>query len=716
MNAQLDIGLLTRKRVRIARQTETAECGLACIAMVAGYHGLDIDLGTLRRRFGASSRGTSLKTLMGVADTIGLTPRAVKAPLDQLGGLALPAILHWNMNHFVVLEKVGRRRAFVHDPDGRSRWLSMAEISDHFTGVALELEPSNSFETGSLRQRLRFSHLWGRIRGLKRTIAQTIVLSLVLQAFVLASPYYLQLAVDSALPALDNNLIAVLALGFGLFALINGVATLLRSFVLLSAGASFGFGLSSNLARRLFRLPVDWFEKRPVGDILSRFQSVVPIRLLMTEDAVSTIVDGVLALLTLAMMLVYSPLLSLVAVLAFALYAMIRLASFRMQRNAQEEAIVASSKEQSVLIESLRGMRTLRLFNKETLRHALWQSRMTDSVNGAVRMQRIAAWQTTANTTIFGLENVVTIGLGMAMVISGGFSIGMVVAYLAYKTQFLRAAASLVDKSVTFRMIGLHLERLADIALAEEDISFAHVGSDRELAGEIELKDVFYRYGPDDPMVLKGVNLHVRPGESIAITGSSGGGKSTLVRVLLGLVEPTGGTVFVDGVPLSVFGHRSFHQQIAAVLQDDVLFAGSIADNISMFDDEPDMARIRSVACAAVIADDIEKMPMGYETLVGDMGSSLSGGQRQRVMLARALYRSPRLLVMDEGTSNLDYVREKEVNDSIAALGITTVVVAHRKETIDLADRVLILRDGRLHPREEAGPAGPSDESRRGPQ
>ena len=700
----LDLGFFTRARVRLIRQTEIAECGLACLTMVANFHGLDIDLGTMRRRFAPSLRGAALRSLIGLADRIGLTPRAVKLPLEQLGNLQVPAVLHWDMNHSVVLERVkggaNNFRALIHNPDGRSAWLTMAEVSDHFTGVALELRPSDSFETGSQRERLRLPQLWRRMTGMKRALAQVLVLSLVLQAFVLASPYYMQIAIDNALPALDHDLLTVLALGFGLFTLINAAAALLRSFVLLVAGTTLGFGLASNIARRLFRLPIDWFEKRHTGDILSRFQSIGPIQTLLTQGAVAALVDGGMAVLTLALMFYYSPLLAVVSLIAFLFYAVVRLVSFSFEREAREAAIITHGKEQSVLIETLRGMTTLRLFGRETLRHALWQTRLTDAVNSEVRVARIGIWQSIANLLIFGLENILTVWLAIGFVINGaGFSLGMVFAYLSYKTQFIQKAASLIDQGIALRMLGLHLERLSDIALSEEDKSFgASVDIETELKGRIELRDVFYRYAPSDPLVLEGVNLVVEPGEHVAITGPSGGGKSTLVKLLLGLVEPDSGEVLADGLPLTRFGYKSFHGQVAAVLQEDSLFAGSLADNIALFDDQIDMPLVMGAAAAASIHEDIARMPMQYETLVGDMGSTLSGGQKQRVLLARALYRRPRILVMDEGTAHLDAAHEQAVNAAIGAMGITRIIIAHRKETVDSAQRVLVMDGGTLRP------------------
>jgi ATP-binding cassette subfamily B protein RaxB len=693
--ATLDLGFIRRRRVRLVRQTEVTECGLASLAMIAQFHGMEVDLGTLRRRFQPSLRGVSLKSLIATADRLGLTTRAVRLPLDQIKNLHLPAILHWNMKHYVVLDEVRGGRALIHDPQGFSRWMLLSEISDHFTGVALELRPADDFEPTDQRARLKLTQLWRRVSGLKRALVQTLVLSVVMQAFVLASPYYMQVAIDSALTALDYDLLTVLALGFGMFTIINAGATLLRSFVLLSAGTALGYGISVNVARRLFRLPVSWFERRHIGDVLSRFQSIAPIRQFMTEGAVGTALDGALAIFTLALMFFYSPSLALVALVAFALYGIVRVITFAAQREAQEEAIMMSGREQSIMIESLRGIVTLRLFNRESQRHALWQTRLTDSVNASVGLARINAWQQTANTLIFGLETIVSVWLAIRSVIDGGFSVGMVFAYIAYKTHFLQKGASLIDQAIAFRMLGLHLERLSDIALADQDISFKGEQPPRQdLAGRIELKDVTFRYSPADPLVLNGVNLTVEPGEHIAITGASGGGKSTLAKVLLGLVEPDGGVVLVDGFPLAQFGYKSYHEGIGAVLQDDSLFAGTLAENIALFDESAGRPRIVEAATAAAIHDEILAMPMGYETMVGDMGSSLSGGQKQRLLLARALFRNPKILLMDEGTSALDADREKIVNAAVAALGITRIVIAHRLETILCASRIYRMQGG----------------------
>jgi ATP-binding cassette subfamily B protein RaxB len=693
---------MRRSKIKLIRQTELSECGLAVLAMIANYHGLEINLGTLRQQFVPSLRGTTLRGLISIADQLGFTSRPVQVPLEALPGLILPAILHWDMTHYVVLERVAGRRLLIHDPAGLSRWVDLGEASQHFTGIALELQPAENFERGDVRRRLRLSQLWGRMTGLGRGLVQTLVLSLIMQAFILLSPYYLQIAVDRALPTEDRNLLVILALGFGLFTLINAAAALLRALVLLSIGTSLSFGVAANLARRLFRLPIAWFEKRHVGDILSRFQSIHPIQQALTEGAIAALLDGALAILTFALMCFYSFSLALIAAACLVIYGLTRYFLYSLERNAQENTIIANSKEQSMMIESVRGITTLRLFNLEGARHAQWLGLLMTATNANVNLSRVRIYQEISNGLIFGLEVIITTWIAILFVMNGAFTLGMVFAYFSYKTQFLTRAVSLVDKLTTFTMLSLHLERISDIALVDEDSSFIPLARPpQELEGHIELRGIRFRYAPSDPLVLQDVNLEVQPNDHIAITGASGGGKTTLVKIILGLMEPSEGEVLIDGLPLARFGVRNYHEQVTAVLQDDSLFAGTLSQNIALFDDAPDLERIIVSASAAAIHDDIQQMPMGYETFVGDMGSSLSGGQKQRILLARALYRRPRLLIMDEGTAHLDPATEAAVNAAISELGITRIIIAHRRETISAADKVYELHGGKLYQAEQ---------------
>lgn len=684
-------------RVRSIRQSEMAECGLACLAMIANFHGCEVDLSVLRRRFPITQRGLSLRNLISIADSIELAPRALKLPLEGIGQLALPAILHWDLRHYVVLETVRSRSVVVHDPARGRVEMSIDELSKHFTGVALELRPTATFAPINQRTRLALSSLWSRSRGLVRIFSQILALSLVLQLLALAAPYYLQVAVDSALPALDVDLLLLLAIGFGALAVINAGVTLLRSFALLHGGTSLSFQISINIARKLFRLPVAFFERRHIGDILSRFAAIQPIRDGLTQGLAAGVIDGVFVIITVAMMMIYSPLLTAIVVLAFLTYAGTRAIFFALQRRQQHDVLIASARESSTMIESIRGIATLRMFGSENERLAVWQNRLADSVNAQLSSGRLSAVQTSSNVLIFGIENILVVYLAVKMTFDGGFSLGMVFAFLAYKAQFVQRGTALIDNYIALRMLGLHLERLSDIALEPDDTSFdTPPSAGAPLTGGIAMKGVSFRYGALEPLVLRNLDLEIAAGEHVAITGPSGGGKTTLMKVLLGLIEPEAGEVLVDGVPLRTFGYQNYRSQVAAVLQEDQLFSGSLAENIALFDASPNRDFVEEVAGLAAIHDDIMAMPMRYETLVGDGGSTLSGGQKQRILLARALYRRPRILLMDEGTAHLDASTEARVNQCIADLGITRLVIAHRSETIRNAERVLVLANGEI--------------------
>ena len=491
----------------------------------------------------------------------------------------------------------------------------------------------------------------------------------------------------------------VLALGFAGFTAINFITQTLRGYVLLYFGSMMSYQMVGNLFRHLIKLPVDFFEKRHIGDIVSRFGSMEPIKAMLTEGLISVLIDGLMAITTLILMFVYSPTLAAIALGAWLIYFALRMALYRPFRAAQEDAIVAQAKEQTTFIETVRGITSLKLFGGEGERESIWQNRYSEVINTNARTSKLAIWFQSANTGIFGVENIILIYVAVKMVLAADFSIGMIFAFMAYKRNFTEKASALVEKAIEFRMLNLHLERIADIAHAEQEEQGAELPdtiSQKPITGALELKNIHYRYADNTPDVLKGTDLIIPAGEAVAIVGTSGCGKTTLLKIMTGLFNPGEGDVLLDGVPLRDYGLTRYRKQIGVVMQEDDLFAGSIAENIALFDPETDMKRVLAAAQAAMIHSEIMAMPMNYESLVGDMGAALSGGQKQRVMLARALYRQPKILFMDEGTAHLDVATERMVSQSIASLGIARVIVAHRPETIRMADRVLALQDGVL--------------------
>jgi ATP-binding cassette subfamily B protein RaxB len=594
------------------------------------------------------------------------------------------------MNHFVVLKSVTRRGILVHDPASGKRFFPIAEASRHLTGVALELSPSEGFRPKDERARLPFSTFWTQLRGSRHALVQIFILSAVLEIFVIASPFYLQLTIDEVIARGDADLLFVLALGFGLLAAIKVGSTAIRTLIILVVQNVLHFEIGARLFHHLVRLPIAYFEKRHIGDILSRFNSIEPIRSALAEGMIAATIDGLMALATLAMIFVYSTQLALVVLAAFVLYAVVRLGLYRLLRERSLAAIEAKAHENSTFIETLRAIQSLKIFNREGDRETQWLNRYGDVVSANVRLGRAKIAFATINDALFGLENVVTIYLAARLALSNSLTIGMIFAFMSYKQHFTEKAVQLVEKALDFRILELHLERLADIALSPlergHDQVLAYM---RQIRGRIELRNVFFRYAETEPFVLEDINFIIEPGEFVAVMGPSGAGKTTLVKIMLGLLEPTRGEVLIDGVPLSTIGPRAYREHVGAVMQEDQLLSGSVADNICFFDPSFDQDRMIQCTQLAGIHEEIMAMPMSYNSLIGDMGSSLSGGQKQRVLLARALYRLPRILFLDEGTAHLDVENEIKINDALKRLQMTRISVAHRPEISSGANRML---------------------------
>ncbi len=685
-------------RVPLVLQTEAAECGLACLAMVASAHGHRTDLPTLRRRFSLSAKGVTLGDLVRMAEALRLQARALRAELDELEQLQTPCILHWDLNHFVVLVSFKRGVALIHDPGRGLRRLRREELSRHFTGVALELQPGPGFEVKTERQAVRIGQLLGPVSGFRRSLAQILVLALALEAFTLLSPFFMQWVVDGVVISADRDLLLTLAIGFGLLVLVQVATAAARSWAVLYLSATLNQQWLVNVFAHLLRLPVSWFEKRHPGDIWSRFGAVQQIQRTLTTSFIEAVLDGLLVVLALAMMALYSVTLSAIALAAVLGYALLRWAFFRPLREATEEALVFEGKQASHFLESLRGVQAIKLFNAQGDRQSRFASLVVDTMNADVATRKLELMFSVLHRLLFGLERVAVIGLGALLVLDGRLSVGMLFAFVAYKEQFALRVSGLIDKAVALKMLRLQGERLADIVLTppEADTQRAAADLPREAAAGLELRDVCFRYADGEPEVLRGVSLRIEPGESVAIVGPSGCGKTTLLKVMLGIHAPTSGEVLVGGVPLARLGLRAWRDAVGVVMQDEPLFSGSIADNISFFDPLPDPAWIAQCARVAAVHDEIEAMPMGYHTLIGDMGAALSGGQKQRVLLARALYKRPRILLLDEATSSLDVERERIVNQAVRQLALTRLIVAHRPETIASASRVIALHEGRV--------------------
>ena len=686
-------GGLFGRRVPVILQSEAPECGIACLAMVASYHGHLTDLSAMRLRLSPSLKGITLKHVSQVAESMGLAARGVQVPLESLSKLQLPAVLHWDMNHFVVLTGISGKKLVVHDPGRGKRKLTLADASRHFTGVAMEFTPNQNFRRVDEREKVSAWQLLSAGSGMAGTVFQLVLLSLALEVFAIAMPFFLQLVVDRVLVGRDTDLLAVLAIAFSALVLIQVVVSAVRAFVGVYLSTHFNLRLLTALFNHLLKLPLAWFEKRNIGDIVSKFRSVDVIQKTLSTTFVETFIDGVMVLITLSVMAFYSVKLTAVVVIAALIYALLRWYFYYPQRYATDEQIAHEAKASTHFIETLRGMMAIKLNMRENERRGSYQNLMVDQINAGVRVQNVGIFQRAANSLVFGLESVIVVWMGALLVMEGKFSVGMLYAFLGFKLVFLGRMNNLIEKWNEFRMLDLHAERIADIALADAEShgSAQSVFADNAGPVTIEARNLGFAYGPEG-YAFRNVNLEIRPGERVAIVGPSGCGKTTLLKVLLGLLLPSEGQVLINGRDLRDWDLGQYRARIGAVMQDDQLFMGTIEDNISFFDADHDPERVRECARLAQIDGEVASTPMGYNTIVGSLGMSLSGGQKQRVMLARALYRRPQVLFLDETLDQVDALQEQTIREKISGLVSSTVFVSHRAESVSGA-RVIQLRN-----------------------
>lgn len=676
-------------------QSEATECGIACIAHAAQKLGSEIDLPWLRQHFPTSSRGINLRQMTEVAHSIGLTTRSIRCEPNELSNLQVPAILHWGLQHFVVLEKIQRNGVRVFDPSIGITTVPISEMERCFTGIALELAATPKFRREIERPPFNPLSLIHWSGDLKSGLFQALLLTLVLQVYLIASPLYIQNAVDSGAMRGDRELLGSLAVGFILFALFNAGAQAMRAVVLERLGAILSWDMSRRLFHHLIRLPLAWFERRKLADTMVRFQAIEPIKALIATGLIGSILDGVLSISMIVLMFVYSIPLAIVSLLGFAMYLGVRLLTLPLSLRYAGEQFRASISEQGRRIETLRSIQTIKVMSGESQREALWANKQAGLIkaqqNNGLAIGMIGAFQNLIETGTI----IAVVYFGTREVLSGTFTVGALYAFIAYRQQFSTKAITLVETGINWRMLDIYSSRIADVVLTELE-----PGLDREpsqlpdLKGKLQVTSAAFRYGPSDPLVFQNISFTVEAGQSVAIVGKSGCGKSTLLKAICGLYPLTHGEIRIDGLPLSIWGPKVIRSAFGVVLQNDDLLPGSILDNVTFFDEVIDLDRVWFCLEKAAIADEVRMLPMAEHTFVGDLGSSLSGGQLQRVLLARALYKQPRFLILDEATAHLDLDREASVNEYLRSISVTRLVVAHRPDTIAAADHVFLLQDG----------------------
>lgn len=687
----INFNIFKRQKLPVIHQASRAECGLACLAMISTYHGYAVDVQTLRVRFAPSLRGMTFIDLQAVAEKMGLASRAVKIKMHALNNLQTPAVLHWDASHFVVLKEIKKKSIIIHDPAVGEIVVLKEDLAEHFQGIAMEFFPSQNFVK---RVDKATTSVWNLFRGIpeiKGILFKVFLISLAIEFFANLTPLYMQWILDDVLVTGDTDFLKLLFIGYLGVVCCQSAISLMRTWLLMRFGVSLNAKLQIRVFSHLLKLPQNFFEQRTTGDILSRYHSLHNIQETFTGDFVATFINGIMAIFVGCIIFVYSPYLASVATLFVCIYAILRWIRYYPLKAATEEQIVAGANVETHFLETLRGVRGIRLFNKEVVRRNQWLRLLFESFNRSMTVGYLNVNYLELGNLLTSIEKGLLLYLGAKEVMAGNMTIGFLLAFLVYKDQFVWRIDSLIQKIIEFGMIKLQIDRLADITQAptieEPELPYFAIG---DIGSNIDFNDVSFRYSAHESWVLRHFNLSVTAGEHVVIVGRSGSGKTTVAKLLLKLVDAEEGNILVGGVPIHQLGKMS-NQLISCVLQDDDLYAGTILENISFFDGDPNLEMLERCARIAEIHTEILSMKMGYNTLIGDMGSSLSGGQKQRLLIARALYANPKIMIMDEATSDLDVNLEYKITENIRSLNITRISIAHRPQTIASADRIIEL-------------------------
>lgn len=682
-------------RTPLIYQGESSECGLACLAMIAGAWGMDADITSIRTRLGATPQGINLRTLIGLAAKIGLGGRAVRIGLRRLHEVRVPAILHWGMDHFVVLEQVRSGMVSILDPARGRLVVSLEDISPEFTGVAVELTPNDTFRKQSIRLPRAFRLSWINDKSFRSTAIAALSFTLIFQAAALSLPFIFRRVMDGASLKLESDYAMLIVAGLSLLILVQAASAVARGITVGNLGNILVHRVSLSIVTHLFSLPVSYFRQRMTGGILARVQSIESLRRFVTDQAIPMLVDAFVAVTALGLMLWFDAKLGAIILVGILADIAIRIALSSRERVLTTGAVEAQSKELSSLLESVRAIQAIKLAGREPHRVSIWENKFVETMRFNSKLNVLRTLVSSASGLIVSIEWGVILLIASLELPKGLLTAGSLFGILAYRGIVRERIGSILSTTSSLYLVSANLQRIDDLMLSTPETISGKVPS-ASLPVSIKFSDVSFRYDLHGDEVLEHAFLEVPRGGFVAIVGLSGAGKTTLAKLLLGLEKPDSGTIFVDDYDLSQCDARQWRQLFGSVMQDDSLLWGTMAENISFFDDNIDMAKVQRCARAAAIDLDIEALPMGYGSLVGDGGANLSGGQKQRILIARALYREPKAIVFDEGTANIDSMSEKLIADALSSMNITRVIIAHRSELVDLADSVYELKNKTL--------------------
>jgi ATP-binding cassette subfamily B protein len=685
-----------RQRVPFIQQTTASDCGAASLTMVLAFHGKHLRLDDVRKVTGYGRDGADAMAILSAARVFGLRGRGVKVEeVEDLRFLPAGSILHWQFNHFLVLERVTADGADVVDPAGGRRRVSREDLGRSFTGVALSFEPSEDFEPqeGEGRRLGRFFNL---LREHSAVLQRVLVTSAMVQLFALAVPLLIGALVDRVIPRGDTQLLGVLAAGLTAIIGFNFLASLLRSYLLLYLRTQLDTRMTLDFLDHLVDLPYAFFQQRSAGDLIMRMGSNATVREILTSGALSGVLDGLLVTLYLILLFAASPSMGLLVLVLGAIRVGLFLFTRKRTRDLMSRSLQTESRSQSFQVNMLAGIETLKASGAEHRAVEQWSHLFVDVLNVSLARGRLSAFVDSTLAALGTASPLIILVWGAVQVLQGDMSLGTMLAMNALAAGFLTPLSTLITNAFQFQLLGSYLDRIEDVLETPREQDPTVVSPAPRLKGGVRLEGVSFRYGPFAPLAVEDVSIEIPPGRFIALVGRSGAGKSTLASLLVGLYPPTEGRILFDGADLTELDLRSVRRQVGVVPQHPYLFGTSIRANITLSDPTLPLSRAVEAAKLAHIHDDVLAMPMGYETIMADGGASLSGGQRQRLALARALVHRPAILLLDEATSALDTRTEREIQRELTALRTTRIVIAHRLSTIRDADLILVMEGGRL--------------------
>jgi len=688
------------KRYPFFAQQSASDCGAACLVMVARYWGKRFSINHLRDIANVDRNGASLRGLTAAAESIGFSTRPVKASLDQLAKQSLPVIVHWEGKHYIVVYEVTRKHVVVADPAIGQRTLSYAKFKAGWTGYALLLQPTaliKEIEEASTP----FWQFFELAKPHRLVLLEVFVASVLIQVFGLLSPLFTQLLLDRVVVQRSQLTLTAVGLGMLIFGLFRVAMTGLRQYLLDHTANKVDLALIVGFIQHTFRLPLSFFEFRYVGDIISRVQENRKIQRFLTGEAVSTLLDLLTVFVYVGLMFWYNWKLALLVLAIVPPFVLLALFATPFLQRVSREIFNAYSEETGYLIQALTGIRTVKSMAVEQTVRWHWENLFGKSIKTSFSGQTINNTLQIFSSTIEAVMTTVLLWFGAWQVIQNELTIGQLVAFNMLLGNVIRPFQRLIVLWNQLQEVIIAIERINDVidTETEEDLHVATRQSLPQMQGHIRFERVTFRYHPEsDINVLENLSFEIDCGQTVALVGRSGSGKTTISKLVLGLYPPTNGKVLIDGQDVTGLSLRSLRQQVGVVDQDTFLFGGTIRENISIGHPESTLEEIMEAAQQAGADQFIKKLPMGYETQIGEGGGLLSGGQRQRLAIARALLGNPRLLILDEATSHLDAESERIIQTNLNTIlkDRTTLVIAHRLSTIRKADLILVLDKGIL--------------------